>query len=142
MILLDLQWFGGRGASSGSGGGGEGGGNDSGSGGGNSSGGGGGPAAVKKKLQNAMDEMSYAKGEEALNSAPLGTKIFDGSTYLSPRPPYQRETYWQATPGYTEGTVRWTLFGDTANYSSASSSHVFSDLMKGRRNKKFNLRVE
>lgn len=132
MLDIGIQFFGGRG------GGGSGGARGGGRAGGGSQSG---AAKVASDLRAALEESpgmrEYAM-TQVLDSAPVGTKVYDGSSTTT-----KRAGVWQSEPTYWEKTSSygWTLFGDTTNYDGRTSNRVAKDINRRKNAGALNLRV-
>ena len=119
MIKMNLQFFGGRGGNSGKSlGAGKQVNSDSSS------------TTFKSTLKNAFSASAGMREYEiskALDSADVGTKIYDGSKTSTDRSGgwTEESTYYEKTSGYG-----WTLFGDLTNYSSLASNQVAKRIWK------------
>lgn len=116
-INIGIQFFGGRG----SGGGGS----------ARRGGGGGGSNPVQQKMDSALQAspgMKEYQVTQVLENAPIGTKVFDGTTTITDTQSgvWSRETtFWEKTSQYG-----WTRFGDTSNYDPISSNKVAKTISK------------
>lgn len=107
-----------------------------GAGGGGARGGGSGGAA-SRQLQSQLDQafeerpaLRELRITQVLDSAPVGTTVFDGTTTVTDRSgAWSRETtYWEKTSSYG-----WTRFGDTSGYDPISSNRVAKTIAKRQR---------
>lgn len=105
----------------------------------NKGGGGGGMNSTSENIHKAIEESSPGMKEfnttKALDDAPVGTRIYDGSSTSTSSG--SRPTMYEKTNKYGG----WTLFGDKANYDETSSNKVAKNLVKKSSNPRFNLRV-
>ena len=129
---LNLQMFGGRGASSGISGGG---------------GGGGGSSGFNAKAGaalSAMNENRRVDFEDALRDLPVGTKIYDGSKTITDTQGGkwgEHDTYYELTNKYDNGSAYWTLFGDKNNYTPQGTSKIAQTIWRKKNNPNFNLKI-
>lgn len=111
--------MGGRGSGGGAKGGGAGGGAKSNS---------GGLQSAMNKALDASPGMREYEVTQVLNDAPVGTKVYDGTTTVtdSQSGRWSNETtFWEKTNSYG-----WTRFGDTENYDPISSNRVAKTISK------------
>lgn len=91
----------------------------------------GGASATQQAMNEALQaspEMKEYEVIQVLENAPVGTKVFDGTTTITDTQSgvWSRETtYWEKT-----STYGWTRFGDTENYDPISSNRVAKTISK------------
>lgn len=100
-----------------------------GAGGGGARGSSGGGKSNSSGLQNAMNKaldaspgMREYEFTQVLNDAPVGTKVYNGTTTITDTQSGRwsnETTFWEKTSSYG-----WTRFGDTENYDPISSNRV------------------
>ena len=93
---------------------------------------------IKNQLERALGESPAYKHSavtDVLESASVGTKVYDGSTTMDSSF-NSRPTYYEKT-----STYGWTIFGDTENYNSLASNQLSSRLIRKSSNSQFSLRV-
>lgn len=94
-------------------------------------GGGGGAKGTQQAMDRALQASPGMKEYEVtrvLESAPIGTKVFDGTTTITDTQSgtwSRATTFWEKTSAYG-----WTRFGDTQNYDPISSNKVAKTISK------------